>query len=197
MIDDTLTRSVYKDTLLQQRAEVMDVFPKLLENLKPSRVIEIGTGHGGLTLFLQDNIQQNADVFSFEILPRPSHEKIKSCGVNLYNDNIFVDPPASWKKYEVTSKWVPIFKQKKPLLVLVDGGNKIAEFNGIASQLDSGDVIMLHDYATNKTEFEALKVWKWMEAEYTQIEEACSQHNLVPYMHSEFLNVAWGCFIKK
>lgn len=197
MIDDTLTRSVYKDTLLQQRAEVMQVFPELLEILKPRRIIEIGTGHGGLTLFLQDQISNNTDIFSFEILSRPSHEKVISSGVNLYNENIFVDPPSSWKKYEVSPKWVPIFKQKSPLLVLVDGGNKIAEFNGIAPLLNSGDVIMLHDYATNKQVFENLRVWKWMEAEYSQIEEACVQNNLVPYMERETLKVAWGCFIKK
>ena len=196
MIDDELTRSAYKGLCLQQRKEVMDVFPLLLNKINPKRIIEIGTGCGGLALFLKDNLPLTSDLYTFDILSRHYHEALKENNVNLFYENIFEDTPQSWDFYKVKNNWTYLFNVS-PKIVLCDGGNKKAEFNGISNLLTQGDIIMLHDYSTNNETFEKLNVWNWLECEYSNIEEMCKVNNLKPYMHEEFLNVAWGCFIKQ
>lgn len=194
MIDDILTRSVYKDLLLQQREEAMTEFPKLLQALKPLRIIEVGTGAGGLTMFLKDQVSDFADIYSFEICQQPYHSRLIDNNIKLYFENIFNDTDCYC--YNPVEKWQGIFNIT-PKLVLCDGGNKKAEFNGLAKLLNPGDVIMLHDYCTDKETFDALNVWNWLECNYADIKVACEANNLEPYMHQEFLNVAWGCFIKR
>lgn len=194
MIDDVLTRSAYKGIGLQQREEAMSVFSLLIKKLAPKRVIEIGTGAGGLTMFIKDNLPQEVDVYSFEILEIGTHALLKDNNIKIFYENIF-DNPTDWTKYTLKKEWESIF-DISPKLVLVDGGNKKAEFNGIAKFLNPGDVIMLHDYSTDKNSFDNLNVWNWFECEYSVIKDSCEEFNLKPYMHEEFLNVAWGCFQK-
>lgn len=194
MIDDELTRSAYKGLCLQQRKEVMDVFPLLLNNIKPKRIIEIGTGCGGLTMFLRDLLPASSDIFSFEILGRHYHEALKENNINLYYENIFKDR-TDWSDFLLKEEWESIFNII-PKIVICDGGHKRGEFNGLAKYLNKGDIIMLHDYSTDRETFEALNVWNWLECEYSEIKTVCESYNLEPFMHKEFLNVAWGCFQK-
>ena len=196
MINDDLTRGVYKGLTLQQKPEVMDIFPILLNKLNPLRVIEIGTGHGGLSMFIKDNLQSNVDFYTFDINELKFHSGLIENGIKVFYKNIFIDEVKDYNIYDVKPEWEEIFKIT-PKLVICDGGNKKAEFNGLAKHLNQGDIIMLHDYSTNRETFEALNVWNWLECQYSDIVQACKDYNLQPYMHEEFLNVAWGCFIKQ
>ena len=194
---DDLTRTIYRGLCLQQRKEVMDIFPVLLDKIKPKKIIEIGTGHGGLTLFLRDKIKP-VEVYSFDICEEFSkfQQVLKEEGININYLNMFVDKVKDWNCLEVKDEWVYLFDDT-PKIVLCDGGTKKGEFNGLSRYLKSGDIIMLHDYCTDIETFDSLKVWNWLEVKYSDIKESCEQYNLVPYMHEEFLNIAWGCFIKK
>lgn len=195
MIDDVLTRCSYKGLCLQQRQEVMDVFPILLKENPPKRIIEVGTGFGGLTMFLRDLLPSSTDIYSFDIFKTEYHNALIENNINVRHENIFNDKPKDWNCYELNEKWVNLF-DISPKIVICDGGNKKAEFNCIASSLKAGDIIMLHDYSTDKESFEKLNVWNWLESQYSEIQASCEKFNLQPYMHEEFLNVAWGCFIK-
>jgi predicted O-methyltransferase YrrM len=194
-INDELTRAGYKGNLLQQREEVKDVFKTLFSNFKPKRIIEVGTGGGGLTMYIRDETKDYADVYSFDILETHYHVNVRNAGINFFVKNIFKEEVKNWNKYEVKEEWEYLF-DISPKLVLVDGGNKKAEFNAIAKYLNVGDIIMLHDYSTDQTSFEQLKVWNWLECQYSNIKEECEAYNLKPFMNDEFLNVAWGCFKK-
>ena len=195
-INDELTRASHKGNLLQQREEVKDVFKNLFSVFKPKRIIEVGTGGGGLTIFIKEETNNFSEIYSFDINETHYHDSVKKAGVNFFVKNIFKEEVKNWNKYEVEEEWESLFNVY-PKLVLVDGGNKKAEFNAIAKYLNPGDVIMLHDYSTDLETFERLKVWNWLECEFSNIKEECEANNLIPYMHDEFLNVAWGCFIKK
>ncbi len=194
MVDDCLTRSAYKGLALQQRAEVMDLFKLLINNNNFKKIIEIGTGCGGLTMFLKDTVNADVDVYSFDILERDYHKALIENRVKLYYENIFKDVK-DWNKFEIKEEKMSLFNNS-PKLVLCDGGHKKGEFNCLADLLNPGDVIMLHDYSTDKNSFESLNVWNWLECQFSDIKKSCEDNNLAPYMHQEFLNVAWGCFIK-
>jgi tRNA A58 N-methylase Trm61 len=173
----------------------MDVFPILLKEKTPKRIIEVGTGFGGLTLFLRDILPSTTDIYSFDILKTDYHNALIESNINVRHENIFNDKVKDWNCYELNEKWVNLF-DISPKIVICDGGNKKAEFNCIASSLKQGDVIMLHDYSTDKESFERLNVWNWLESQYSEIQPFCEKYNLQPFMHEEFLKVAWGCFIK-
>lgn len=195
MIEDCLTRSSYLGITLQQRDEVKSVFSNLFNGFKPKTIIEIGTGFGGLTLFLRDQTKDFANIYSFDTLERPSHQLVLDSGAIFSTENIFEEKVTDWMKYEIKPEWQHIFNES-PKLVLCDGGNKKAEFNGIAKYLTSGDIIMLHDYSTDQETFERLNVWNWLECQYSDIKSSCEEYKMIPFMGEEFLNVAWGCFIK-
>jgi hypothetical protein len=195
MIDDCLTRSAYKGLAMQQRAEAMDFFKILLNNNNFNKIIEIGTGCGGLTQFLRDLLPVEKDLYSFDVYERDYYNNLRNNNIKLYKEDIFkliVD----WSNFEVKDEWVNMFNET-PKLVLCDGGYKIGEFNGLSKHLSPGDIIMLHDYSTDRKTFEELNVWNWLECQYQDIKIACESNNLQPYMQEEFLSVAWGCFIKK
>jgi cephalosporin hydroxylase len=195
-INDELTRGVYKNLCLQQKPEVKEIFPVLFNQLKPLRVIEIGTGHGGLSMFIRDILPPSSDFYSFDIADLSYHNSLRENNIKMYNENIYVDDVKDWNRLEVKPEWREIFNIT-PKLVLCDGGHKKGEFNGLAKYLSMGDIIMLHDYCTDESTFENIRVWNWLECKYSDISAVCEECNLQPYMHQEFLNVAWGCFIKQ
>jgi cephalosporin hydroxylase len=195
VIDDILTRSSYKGMCLQQRQEVLDIFPTLIKNILPKRIIEVGTGHGGLTMFLKDLLSNDGEIYSFDIIETEFHKPLKEGGVILNYKNIFKDEVKDWNCYELKNEWEYLFNIT-PKIVICDGGHKKGEFNGLAKFLSKGDIIMLHDYSTDKESFNSLNVWNWLECQYSDIKASCEEFNLQPFMHTEFLNVAWGCFQK-
>jgi hypothetical protein len=85
-------------------------------------------------------------------------------------------------------------------LILCDGARKSQEFNTLSEVINSGDVIMLHDYIIDDIEFETNfknKIWNWHESKYSEIENSVKTNNLEPYLEKEFSEVVWGCFKKK
>jgi predicted O-methyltransferase YrrM len=195
MIDDELTRSFYKGFTIQQRQEAQTVFKDLFSLFKPQKIIEIGTGFGGLTLFVRDQTKDFCDFYSFDVFERNGYNQVRESGVNLHIENIFREVTC-WDKFVLKDEW-NFLLNGSPKLILCDGGHKKGEFNCFAELLKPGDIIMLHDYSTDKESFDSLNVWNWLECQYSDIRESCEKHKLEPFMHKEFLNVAWGCFIKK
>lgn len=167
----------------------------MFNNILPKRIIEIGTGIGGLTMFIKDNLPATSDVYTFDIIERDCYNDLRENKINVFSENIFQDR-TDWSDYLLKKEWEYLF-DITPKIVICDGGHKRAEFNCLAKYLNPGDIIMLHDYSTDKESFERLNVWNWLECQYSEINSSCESYNLSPYMHEEFLNVAWGCFQKK
>ena len=87
-----------------------------------------------------------------------------------------------------------------PILLLCDGKNKILEFYFYSNFLKKGDVIMCHDYAHSKEDFENLKLKLNCNLKYDIwwdfIEPIVKKKNLKQYYYDDFKNIFWGCFIK-
>jgi hypothetical protein len=194
----------YKGLQMLQHKNVIDVFRRLLTEINPSTIVEIGTEYGGLTLLLQDLVSElglNTKIRTYDIkIPKLLVEhpdltdliEIKTKDIFDYNPFRLSDEGIIEIKEYMVSDGVN--------LILCDGGSKSKEFNSFSDIINVGDVIMLHDYIINEEEFELNfknKIWNWHESKLSDIEESIIKNNLEPYLDEEFSKVVWGCFIKK
>lgn len=188
---------VYKDLIISQHPNVGLPFNKLISEVNPKRILEIGTANGGLTLLLRDLLNSNglfdSTIRTYDILEQTNLKSKNVDGIEILTESPFnyqydgLNDPESIKKY---------IQQEGLTIVLCDGGSKINEFRLISPFLKIGDVIMAHDYAhderTFKKEIEN-KIWNWHEIQYSDIKESCEKNNLESYMIDEFKKVVWVC----
>lgn len=196
----------YRGVSIEQRPETISVFDDLINHIRPSNIIEIGTAHGGLTLALKDiadNIKLSTNIYTYDIIkPEYLIEQIKFRNLqniyvrvkNLFHHNYesFIDEQA---KAEIEN----IIKSDGACLVLCDGARKSQEFNLVSPILKQYDIIMAHDYSPSHDYFiqhTLNKVWNWHEIKDSDIETSVKSCGLKPFYKNEFLSVAWTCYIK-
>lgn len=194
----------YGYLFMSQNPFAQEVFYDLLWDIKPARILEIGTFHGGLTLMLRDimdrlnlekNIIRTYDINDQEFLkPLVVNRNVEVFTINIFNDNYsdFIN--------SIAKETIQQFIQNNGItLVLCDGGCKKCEFNLIAPLLKNGDIIMAHDYAPNKEYFDNyIKniIWDWLEIQDSDIEDVVLDNHLLPYNQSLAQKAAWCCKIK-
>lgn len=190
--------SAYEGMTCQQNAHCFEAFYELLKTIKPSRVLEIGTALGGLTSYINvmcERLGLDTQIRTYDKLGRHEYKKMKTNGIDVRIENIFLDGYRGLANHEVKS-----FIQKEgPTVVLCDGGNKIAEFNILSEFLKSGDVILAHDYAFDAATFQSNikdKYWNWHEISENDILPSVQKYNLKPYMKEFFEKAVWVCKIK-
>lgn len=193
----------YKNLTISQHTSVGESFDKLIKEIKPNQVLEIGTAFGGLTLLVRDLLDSNGlkdtKIITYDVYePNYLIERIKQ-GINIESrvENVFNYQYNELVKKDEISK---IIQSKGTTLVLCDGGSKKNEFNILSNYLKIGDVIMAHDYAPNESYFQEHinnKIWNWLEIQDSDINESCVRNNLIPFMEEDFRKVVWVCKIKK
>tara|TARA_R110000744_G_scaffold264005_1_gene378255 strand:- start:122 stop:727 length:606 start_codon:yes stop_codon:yes gene_type:complete len=193
----------YRNLTTMQHTLIKEKFLKLLTELKPVKIIEIGTSSGGLTLLLRDILDGNGlektRLISYDV-NEPSHLRHyvnEGSKIELRIENIFNN---QYDKLENGQEVIDIITSKGTTLILCDGGSKKNEFRLLSDYLKVGDVIMAHDYSPNETYFQEHinnKVWNWLEIQDNDINESCEKNNLLPYMEDDFRQVVWVCKIKK
>jgi len=199
-----ITHLTYKNLSVEQNPNIIYSFNKLINYLKPRRVLEIGTFAGGLTLLIRDildyNELYNSDVITYDVVTpnylinQISEIKIISKTKNLFSDN-YEDFQDETSKNEIFN----LIQKEGVTLVLCDGGSKKNEFKLITPLLKKGDVIMEHDYSSNEEYFNfnvKNKYWNWMEIQDSDIIDVVNKNNLTPCLQEDFNNVAWVCKIK-
>jgi hypothetical protein len=194
---------VYRNLTTMQHPSIEEKFTKLLTELKPAKVLEIGTSSGGLTLLLRDILDNNGlettRLISYDINDPVYLRNYINEGSNieLNIENIF---NLQYDKLDNGQKVIDIITSDGTTLVLCDGGSKKNEFRILSDYLKSGDVIMAHDYAPNEDYFQEHinnKIWNWLEIQDNDINESCDRNNLKPYMEDDFRKVVWACKIKE
>jgi len=191
---------IYKNLIISQHPNVIDVFDKLIESIKPKRILEIGTADGGLTLLLRDLLNKHnlkdSLIRTYDILEQVNLKNKNVENIEIITKNTF---NYEYSKLEYSDELKEFIQMDGKTLVLCDGGSKINEFRLISPFLKIGDVIMAHDYAhdekTFKKEIEN-EIWNWHEIQYSDIKESCEKNNLESYMIDEFQKVVWVCKIK-
>lgn len=179
----------YRGIPIQQNEHVVHPFRALMRELRPARVIEIGTASGGLTLLLRGLMDEcslkASTLYTFDIVPA-ADVRLAPEGVQFRHGDVFATNDVEYL-IETTDG---------PCLLLCDGGNKPREFQTYAPHLRSGDVIMAHDYAPDWAYFEREmrdQRWNWCEIQGHDIATSCQLYDLVPYEQDAFQRVAWCC----
>lgn len=187
----------YKGLTAQQHEDVFVTFQEFLAEIKPARILEIGTAGGGLTLFLRHTLNsiglESSIIRSFEVHEMEWYNNIRAENIDIRIINVFDHAYLSLEKPE---EIVPFIQEDGVTLVLCDGGHKIAEFNTIAPHIKVGDYIMAHDYVDlweNFKENYVGKIWDWCEIEEKYIEKISIEHNLIHVNKEKFDKVVWVC----
>jgi len=181
-------------------------FKTIIETHRPSKLLEIGSLHGGLAMMLRDIL----DAAGLEQTPIKTYDineqdflkpliKKHDLNIEAVTENLFSSDYKDWKNDKAKQETQEFIATGNPCLVICDGGCKKCEFNLISDMLKPGDVIMAHDYAPNRDYFEKNVqgiLWDWLEIEDQDIEEACSRNNLSPYMQEIAQKAVWACRIK-
>jgi hypothetical protein len=193
--NDSLT--VFDGWAAQQNPNAFDVFFNFLKDVRPSRILEVGTSLGGFTRFLNEtckNLNIDCDIVTYDIYDRQEYDVLVSEGINVIIENVFNED------YTILKEDVINFVQSPGVtIVLCDGGDKIREFNLISNFLKSGDYILAHDYAENSDVFQNevfMKLWNWHEISEHNIIEACDRNNLIDFKRDVFTKAVWVCKIK-
>jgi tRNA A58 N-methylase Trm61 len=176
----------------QQNHLAYQIFADFIERIRPSRILEIGTGGGGFTCFLFTLIRDldlDCQLISYDICERPTYAGLRIKGVDIQIQNIF--DAGDCRQYIKD-----FIKQDGVTLVLCDGGNKKNEFAVLSAVIKPGDYIMAHDYCENADKFYCdmfKKRWNWYEICDKDIEQACRNNHLIPHNKEVFGDVAWVC----
>lgn len=190
--------SAYRGHTAQQNPNTFKVFHKFLNEIRPKRILEIGTGMGGFTMFLRTTsieVELDLDILTYDINGRQGYDSLKEYNIDVRTDNIFLNDYS-----DVLSEVIDFIQQEGITVILCDGGNKISEFKILSKYLKTGDFIMAHDYAPNEKyyiEHIYKKHWNWFEIHDSDIEDAVNKYNLNPFMEDEFRTAVWVCKIKQ
>ena len=190
--------SAFRGHTAQQNHGAFKVFYDFIKDVKPKRILEIGTSLGGFTTFLKivcDNLNLDTNIRSYDINRHSWYDDIIKLGVDIRVENIFTE---GFKDFSEEVK--EYIRQDGATIVLCDGGWKIGEFNVISKYIKNNDFILAHDYAENKEVFETKilnKIWNWHEIQKSDIQNSIDSNNLIEFLPEIFSNVAWGCFIKQ
>lgn len=178
----------------QQTKDAWNLFKEFLLKEKFERILEIGTGLGGLIQFISDFSKENSintEIMTLDI--KPPNQTLISNRIQSLQMDVF--------NIQNISKLDSFLKTNKKLLILCDGGDKITEFNLFSKYIKSGDFIMAHDYAISYEYFENniknKRKWDWCQIVENDIMGACKKFNLVDYTNINFVEEMWVCKTKK
>lgn len=181
----------------QQNHNAYEVFYNFLNEVKPKRILEIGTALGGFTQFLKktsDELQLNIDITSYDIYRMDWYQQMIEDGINVKVENVFDSNYNS-----VNQEVIDYIQQDGVTIVLCDGGNKVGEFNILSNYIKQGDFIMAHDYVDTRENFNNHyyeKIWNWHEISENDIINACERNNLKSHNKETFDSVVWVCKVK-
>jgi cephalosporin hydroxylase len=181
----------------QQNYKAFETFFYFLKEVRPKKILEIGTSIGGFISFVNDSckvLNLDCEVLSLDINTYPWYDDMREEGIDLRVENVFSE------NYEDVSDYVKEFiSSEGTTMVLCDGGDKKREFNILSNYLKVGDFILGHDYAYDENYFEEnvnQKIWNWLELTEKDIEDACKRNNLIDYRRDVFQSVVWVCKMK-
>ncbi len=164
---------------MQQNEYAPAAINRVLIELRPARIVEIGSGACGLTMLLLEYAARTGGY-------------VLACEVNGlvvpegYNDDLI---RAEFSCWDVESRIERFISFPGPTLVLCDGGDKPREFRTFAAYLKPGDVIAAHDYPSPN--------WSCVEITDEDVDPVCEEHGLVPFCDEEMVRAAWVCRRKR
>lgn len=157
-------------------------------------ILEIGTGQGGFSCYLADKAKSmkahflTVDRFHYNRPDNFYYQNINMMVGDVFNPIVF----------EALTAMMP---EKKRVLILCDGGDRIKEFCEFAEYLRENDVIMVHDFCDSfdrfDTEFRG-RVWDSCEVTHKAISHVSKGLHIAPFhpFYEPMESIAWGCYVK-
>jgi cephalosporin hydroxylase len=196
-LDKNDSLSAFRGHTAQQSHNAYQVFYDFISEVKPKRILEIGTALGGFTEFLKilsDELNLNINILSYDISERPWYNQMIEKGIDVRVENIFNE---DWSN--VKQDVIDFVQQDGVTIVLCDGGWKIGEFKIFSKLIKDGDYILAHDYSYDKVTYEneiKNKIWNWCEITESDIESPVIENNLKSYQPDKFSKAVWVCKVK-
>jgi cephalosporin hydroxylase len=196
-LDKNDSLSAFRGHSAQQSHNAYQVFYDFILEVKPKRILEIGTALGGFTEFLKilsDELNLNINILSYDISERPWYNQMIEKGIDVRVENIFNE---DWSN--VKQDVIDFVQQYGVTIVLCDGGWKIGEFKIFSKLIKDGDYILAHDYSYDKVTYEneiKNKIWNWCEITESDIESSVIENNLKSYQPDKFSKAVWVCKVK-
>jgi cephalosporin hydroxylase len=196
-LEDNDSLSAFRGHTAQQSHNVYQIFYDFISEVKPNRILEIGTALGGFTEFLKiitDELNLDTKILSYDISERHWYHQMIEKGIDVRVENIFNE---DWTG--VKQEVVDFVQQDGTTIVLCDGGWKIGEFKIFSKLIKEGDYILAHDYSISKEIYESEikdKIWNWCEITEQDIEESVIENNLKSYNQDKFSQAVWVCKVK-
>ena len=194
-VDDSL--SAFNGFTAQQSHFAYGVFYNFIKEVRPKKILEIGTALGGFTEFLKfiiDELGIDCNILSYDIYSRSEYPKLIEKGIDLRIEDIFIDGYQSLKQ-----DVIDYIESDGTTVVLCDGGNKIQEFKLLSKFIKEGDFILAHDYAENSEIFVNKvfkKIWNWHEIQKSDIIDSCGENGLQEFFPEVFNSAVWTCWYK-
>lgn len=201
-MDDSISCYTSKDGIFvcaQQSDRVYEIFFSFLNETKPARILEIGTGSGGFTMFLSLSCEElglDTKIITYDIHKPGAYDDLIKRGVEVNLKNILYGNP-TWTS--VDDYVIDFIQQSGRTIVLCDGAYKPGEFRVLSQYLKPNDIIMAHDFAENREFFEESinkKIWNWMEIQYSDVKDAMESNNLSRFKKEELQQCVWVAGIK-
>ena len=189
--------TTYKGLIAQQHISAFRIFVRFLTEIKPKRVVEIGTGGGGFILFLRDVLDsislEDSVVRTYDVVDDNCDQVLRENRIDVRVVNLF---HKAYSHLEKPEEVVPFIQDHGCTLVLCDGMNKVGEFRLLSQCIKPGDYIMAHDYVDSWDRYETEfvdKIWNWCEIEEKDIAECSQRHNLQHCWKNRFEQAVWVC----
>lgn len=186
-----------KNWAAQQHHDTYEVFYNFIKEVKPKRILEIGTALGGLTQFLNwvgREVDPNFEILTYDIYEMNWYKEMRDSGIDVRVQNIFSS------NYDIINEYpIDFIKKDGITIILCDGGNKVEEFRALSDFMKVGDFILAHDYGDNRQHFDENmknKIWNWCEICDDDIKNSCEKNNLQQYNREYFEKVVWTCRVK-
>ncbi len=165
----------------QQNWLAFSTWAMALLELRPARVIELGTGKGGFALMLARLCQAiRCDFFTFDHKLDDSliHQLCRLGGraqkADLYSA-------------EIQAEIANLIQMNGQTVLLCDGGNKVREMHDFASTMKPGDIIAAHDYIASPE----AKGRVWRTSEITLEDVSDLLHECEQWRTDWFDQAAW------
>ncbi len=179
----------------QQVNGVFYAFEQMLLQLEcegrpAARIVEIGTGYGGLTVMLGLwGVAHNTKMHTYDIRTDVDNSKVfRTLAIDAHIANVF--------DIDTTREIERCIQQPGTTLLLCDGGEKVREFNLLAPMLKPGDIIMAHDYWPDAESFDREvrhRLWGWLEITDADAQEIAKVFHLEPFLQELWLPYVWMC----
>jgi hypothetical protein len=182
--------STFLGYYMQQQKGAPAIYDVLLDGIAPKRIIELGTGHGGLAVFF-GLYAYKADctfhTFSNDHMLFTQYRGLLDfLEVDVVTCDIFSE--------HGIKLIVDLIKQPGITLLYCDNGEKKREFPLFGQHLKQGDVILVHDYYYSKDLFrEQFTGLGCCEVVWADIQQTCKSQQLEPILEEDLKDYLLYC----